>query len=529
MSVIVSRALDSQTSSPAGPIGVVGLWHLGSVTAACLADAGNQVIGVDRDRELVAGLQAGRPPVAEPGLAELLARHSPRMSFACEPDQLARARAAWVTFDTPVDDEDNADVEWVLAQAAELLAPLPADSLVVVSSQLPVGSVARLEQRCAAHSPHASAGALRFACVPENLRLGQAIACFRAGDRIVAGVRSERDRSELAELLAPFSAHVQWMRVESAEMSKHALNGFLATSVAFINEVAEICESVGADAEEVARALKSEQRIGPRAYLGPGDAFAGGTLARDISFLRALAGRRGLPDHVFAGVADGNAAHKQWTRRKLLELLGDGDGDGDDHGDADGDGDDHGDADGDGDRGGSPGDGGADGPHVGALAGRQVAVWGLTYKPGTDTLRRSSAVELCRWLARAGAGVRAHDPAVAALPAELAEAIELCPTPLAALAGAQALIVCTAWPDYLEIDPQAAVAALSAPALVLDPAGALRELFAGCSGVSYVRVGAAPQIRVRRLTLDRVHEAAAGVHVGSAPAEGEGEGEGEPA
>jgi UDPglucose 6-dehydrogenase len=439
-------------------IAVVGLWHLGCVTAACLADAGSEVVGVDPDECVIAALRVGHPPVAEPGLAELLLANASRLRFASEPDTLAVARRAWVTFDTPVDDDDNADVEWVLDRAVELLAPLPADSLVVVSSQLPVGSIARLAERCAVARVD---GGLRFACVPENLRLGRALESFRAPDRIVAGVRDERDRAELAALLAPFSTEVQWMRVESAEMTKHALNGFLATSVAFINEVAEICESVGADAEEVSRGLRSERRIGPRAYLGPGDAFAGGTLARDIGFLRVLARDSGLPAHVFAGVADGNAAHRHWTRRRLLELL-------------------------------------ADEPHAPrALEGRRVAVWGLTYKPGTDTLRRSSAIELCRWLVGAGAHVRAHDPAVAALPEDLAGELELCTSPLTAASGAEALVVCTAWPDYLEVPVDELVSAL-AVAQVIDPAGVLRERLATRADVRHVRVGTPLPIRARR-------------------------------
>jgi UDPglucose 6-dehydrogenase len=441
------------------PIGVVGLWHLGSVTAACVADAGNHVIGVDPDAGVIEGLLAGRPPVSEPGLADLLASNASRLDFTCEPWALAGARRAWVTFDTPVDDDDAADVEWVLEHSLELLAELPEDSLVIVSSQLPVGSIASLQERCAARRGD---GGLRFACVPENLRLGRALECFRARDRIVAGVRSERDHAELAELLAPFSDEVQWMRVESAEMTKHALNGFLATSVAFINEIAEICESVGADAEEVSRGLKSEQRIGQRAYLGPGDAFAGGTLARDIGFLRGLAKRRGLPAHVFAGVADGNTAHRHWTRRKLLELLGEAGGD-----------------------------------HQDALRGRRVAVWGLTYKPGTDTLRRSSAVELCRWLTSVGAEVSAHDPAVSALPADLAAGVELCASPLHALAGADALVVCTAWPEYLQVPVEDVFAAL-VNGLVVDPAGVLRGVLASHPGVRYVRVGSPLEILASR-------------------------------
>jgi UDPglucose 6-dehydrogenase len=440
-----------------GPIGVIGLWHLGSVTAACLAAAGSRVIGIDPDPLVVAELRGGRPPVSEPGLSELLAANAPRLSFDSEPRALAGARCAWVTFDTPVDDEDGADVEWVLAHAVELLAELPAHTLAIVSSQLPAGSIAELCARCAARR---GADDLRFACVPENLRLGRALASFRAPDRIVAGVRDEEDRRELAELLAPFGEEVQWMRVESAEMTKHALNSFLATSVAFINEIAEICESVGADAQEVSRGLKSERRIGPGAYLLAGDAFAGGTLARDVGFLRGLAERRGLPAHVLAGVADGNAAHRQWTRRKLLELLGNG----------------------------------ARGEL--ALAGRRVAIWGLTYKPGTDTLRRSSAIELCRWLVRAGATVRAHDPAVRALPADLADPVELCADPLQAARGAEALVLCTAWPAYLEA-PIEEILSVLAQRCIVDPAGALQSSISPHSEVAYIRVGAPSRERRR--------------------------------
>jgi|HubBroStandDraft_2_1064218.scaffolds.fasta_scaffold00408_7 UDPglucose 6-dehydrogenase len=445
-----------------GPIGVVGLWHLGSVTAGCLADAGNHVIAVDPDPAVIEGLLAGRAPVFEPGLDELLVRNMHHLDFSCEAGPLAGAHRAWVTFDTPVDDEDNADVDWVLQQAVELLSALPERSLVIVSSQLPVGSIATLQERCAERRAD---GGLRFACVPENLRLGRALESFRAGDRIVAGVRSQEDRTELAELLAPFSDDVQWMRVESAEMTKHALNGFLATSVAFINEIAAICESVGADAEEVSRGLKSEQRIGPRAYLGPGEAFAGGTLARDIGFLRGLAKHRGLPAHVFAGVADGNTAHKHWTRRKLLELLADGDPQEDR-----------------------------------ALADTRVAIWGLTYKPGTNTLRRSSAIELCRWLVVLGATIRAHDPAVGALPSDLADDVELCSTPVEVAIGADVLVVCTAWPDYLQVPIEELLAALALEQ-VIDPAGVLRAALAGHPNVRYARVGTPLEIRARRVSV----------------------------
>ena len=166
------------------------------------------------------------------------------------------------------------------------------------------------------------------------------------------------------------------MSVESAEMTKHAINAFLATSVTFINEIAALCEQTGADAKEVERGLKTEKRIGPSAYLGPGTAFAGGTLARDIVFLKALGTAVHLQTPVMDGVDASNREHRNWARRRLAATLA-------------------------------------------PLDGRIVAVWGLTYKPGTDTLRRSTAVELCRWLVQQGVHVRVHDPAAGELPPDL--------------------------------------------------------------------------------------------------------------
>ncbi|HEY2768523.1 MAG TPA: nucleotide sugar dehydrogenase [Solirubrobacteraceae bacterium] len=437
-----------------GLIGVVGLWHLGCVTSACLSEAGYDVAAVDPDVSVVEALTDGRAPLYEPGLDELIASNSARLNFSTDPEVLANTRRVWVTFDTPVDDDDRADVEWVLATTARLLESVPEGALVIVSSQLPVGSVAALQERCRLARGD---GGLRFACVPENLRLGRALEAFRSPERVIAGVHSEADRSEVAEIFAPFGVEIHWMRVESAEMTKHALNGFLATSVSFMNEIATICESVGADAAEVSQGLKSEARIGPRAYLDPGDAFAGGTLARDIGFLRDLAQSHGLSSHVSGGVADGNAAHKRWAQRRLLNLLGDRS------------------------------------REVDPLAGRTVAVWGLTYKAGTDTLRRSNAIELCGWLESVGATVKAHDPVVSDIPSNIGIDVELCANPYEAVAGADALVICTAWPDYRDVLADEVLSALAQP-LVIDPAGLLSASMATRSDVHYLRVGRAPGV-----------------------------------
>jgi UDPglucose 6-dehydrogenase len=274
---------------------------------------------------------------------------------------------------------------------------------------------------------------------------GEAIDVFTQPDRVVVGLRVEADRTRVEKLLRPFTDRIEWMSVESAEMTKHALNAFLATSIVFINEVASLCEAVGADAKEVERGLKSEARIGPQAYLAPGGAFAGGTLARDITFLTQLGTAHHMPTYLITAVHASNDAHKNWPRRKLQLLLGD-------------------------------------------LHGKQIAVWGLTYKPNTSTLRRSSSIELCMWLAAQGAQVQAHDPAVMILPAELAEQFVLCPTPIAALRNAEALLVATEWPEYQAYSSEAVVSTMHTP-LVVDPNRFLIRILGNDPRIRYAAVG----------------------------------------
>ena len=312
--------------------------------------------------------------------------------------------------------------------------------MILVSSQLPVGTTRLLEQ--------SSPPGRTFACSPENLRLGAAIDAFEEPDRIVVGIRPDRDRSQIEELFGSLAERIEWMDVESAELVKHGLNAFLAVSVAFANELATIAERVGADAAEVERGLKTERRIGPRAYLRPGAAFAGGTLARDVDYLTQIGEREHVPTHLLRAVRESNDEHRRWARRTLESLVG------------------------------------ADG----GLTGHVIGVWGLVYKHGTDTLRRSDSVQLCRELTGAGAVVRAHDSAVRALPDDLCGSFTLCPTPLAAAEGASAVVVETDWPAYRAVDAGGLVAAMRTP-IVVDANGFLSATLGDLPGVRYVRVG----------------------------------------
>jgi UDPglucose 6-dehydrogenase len=429
-------------------VAVIGMWHLGSVTAACLARLGHDVAGLDEDAARVAGLAAGRPPVAEPGLAELVAEGlaAGRLRFTTSVDEaVSGADVVWVAIDTPVDEDDRADVPAVEDAVARAFPFLSPDAMVLVSSQLPVGTTRRLQARHDAAYPGRN---VTFACSPENLRLGKALEVFLDPDRLVIGARDAAARARLAPLVASITDRVEWMSVESAEMVKHALNAFLATSVAFANEIATVCESVGADAPAVARALKSDARIGPRAYLSPGAAFAGGTLARDVVFLGELGDRHGRALPLLRSVKTSNDAHRGWPARRVVELLGD-------------------------------------------VRGRRIAIWGLTYKPGTDTLRRSSAIEWCRALGRQGAVIRAYDPAIGAVPWPVEDGdLELARTALGAVAGAEALIVSTEWPEFRDVAGDAV--ARAAPGLaVVDPSRFLAATLGVQPGLRYVTVGSA--------------------------------------
>ena len=384
---------------------VKGLWHLGSVTAACLASVGHKVVGLDPGAATIASLKRGKAPLFEPGLDDLLLAGISKgaLTFSCDPSEaLSEAEVLWVAFDTPVDDEDKADVVFVQKQIQIALKYLADGAVVLVSSQMPVGSMRELEAFANLHMPSKR---LNFACSPENLRLGKALEVFLKPDRIVVGVRNTETRRILENLLASITDRVEWMSIESAEMTKHAINAFLATSVTFANEIAAICELVGADAKDVERGMKTEARIGPRAYVSPGGPFAGGTLARDIAFLRIESEVHQLSTPLLSAVRLSNDEHKNWVRRKLQH-------------------------------------------HFGALDGVAITIWGLTYKPGTDTLRRSLAVELCDWLLVQGAKVSVFDPAVKQLPERWVGKVNHYLTALDAVAQAKALVIGTEWPEF---------------------------------------------------------------------------------
>jgi UDPglucose 6-dehydrogenase len=235
------------------------------------------------------------------------------------------------------------------------------------------------------------------------------------------------------------------MSIESAEMTKHALNAFLATSVVFINEIASLCEQVGANAREVELGLKSEERIGAKAYLRPGNAIAGGTLARDVNYLIQMGQQNTLETPLFSALLTSNHAHKQWSCRRMMDILKE-------------------------------------------LKNKTIATLGLTYKAGTDTLRRSSAVEMCQWLANQGARVLAYDPAVKVLPAEFTSFIQLKNTLTETLQNADAVVIATEWPEFNALSVEQLLAAIKQP-YVFDAGGFLAKSLGNDERIKYFSVG----------------------------------------
>jgi UDPglucose 6-dehydrogenase len=426
---------------------VFGLWHLGSVTSASLAKLGHEVVGLDFNPGLIKDLQNAKAPISEPGLNELICNcfSEKTLNFTIDPYfALKDAEVLWIAFDTPVDEQDNADPFYIEKNFGEVARFIVDQTKIIISSQVPVGFTQYLQNQFFKKFPSKK---IFFAYSPENLRLGKSIKIFLEPDRIIIGVHPG-EKDIFYPIFSSICDRLEWMSIESAEMTKHAINAFLATSVCFSNEIATLCEYVGANAKEVERGLKTEERIGPKAYLSPGNAFSGGTLARDIRFLQKLGNTNHLPVYLMNSVLVSNEFHKTWIQRKCLETMGD-------------------------------------------LKGKTISIWGLTYKPGTNTLRRSLSVELCKWLKDQGAEVTAFDPVIDELPPELQQIFSLTKSILNSVENADCIILSTEWPVFQKIDEETITNMRGK--IIIDPNGFIENIFGNAQKIQYFAVGRSNQ------------------------------------
>ena len=418
------------------PIGVVGVGWVGLVTASCLAELGHNVIAMDVDADKIARLEKGEIPIHEPGLGDVVSRNRERLRFTTSPDELlAGARLLFCCVDTPPTYSGDADLSRVHAVIETL--PEGGEHVLIMKSTVPSGTGAAIRR---------SKPQLTYVSCPEFLKEGTAVSDFLHPDRVVIGADpgDEAAGDAVEELYARLGGEIVRTDVASAEMIKLASNAFLATKISFINEIANVCEAVGADVGEVARGMGLDARIGPR-FLRAGIGWGGSCFGKDTIALKKLAGNTGYHFQLLTAVIDVNELQKRRVVQKLEK-------------------------------------------HLGSLVGKRVALLGLAFKPNTDDMREASSLVLSARLQGEGAVVVAYDPVAEQRAGDLLPAVEMRRSALDAVEGADAAVLVTEWPEFAELD-WVEVASRMANPLLIDGRNFIDPEAVRAGGLIYEGIG----------------------------------------
>jgi UDPglucose 6-dehydrogenase len=429
----------SSSYSDREPIGVIGTGDVGLVTAAGFAELGNDVWCIDIDAEKIQGLKEGRIPIWEPGLADLVERHRGRLHFSTDlADALEHARLLFVAVGTPQTYSGDADLSSVHA----VVDAMPASDrhALVMKSTVPVGTGEAIKRAFAERGK----GGFSYVSCPEFLKEGSAVKDFLAPDRVVVGDDGDWAGDAVVALYEPLQAPLVRTDIKSAEMVKLASNAFLATKISFINEIANVCEETGADVVEVARGMGLDDRIGPK-FLQAGIGFGGSCFPKDVTALKQLAGNSGYHFQLLNAVIEVNELQKRRVIAKLQK-------------------------------------------HLGSLVGKEIGLLGLAFKPNTDDMREASSLVLSSRLQGAGARVRAYDPVAEAEARKLIAGVEFAATAAEAVAGADAVVLVTEWPEFKALD-LGAMAASMRGTLLVDGRNFLDPVAAGAAGFIYEAIG----------------------------------------
>jgi UDPglucose 6-dehydrogenase len=424
------------------PVGVVGVGWVGLVTAACFAELGHPVIARDIVPEKVESLSRGETTIHEPGLDELLARNAERLTFTTDMGELLdSARLLFVCVDTPPTVSGDADLSRVRSVVEELRAD--GNHVLVMKSTVPAGTGESIRREMPG---------LSYVSCPEFLKEGSAVEDFMHPDRVVIGADrgDEEAAGAVAALYEPLGGEIVRTDVASAEMIKLASNAFLATKISFINEIANVCEEVGADVGQVARGMGLDERIGP-SFLRAGIGYGGSCFPKDVTALKMLAGNTGYHFQLLGAVIEVNELQK---RRVIGKLQG----------------------------------------RLGSLAGKRVALLGLAFKPNTDDMREASSLVLAARLQGEGADVVAYDPVADERAAELLPAVEMAGSALEALEGADAAVLVTEWPEFAGLDWGEAAGRMAHP-LLIDGRNFLDAKYLIASGFEYEGIGVPTAVR----------------------------------
>lgn len=436
-------------------IAMIGTGYVGLVSGACFAELGHDVTCIDIDPAKIELLEAGGVPIYEPGLEDMVGRNvaAKRLTFTTEVSEgVPGADAVFIAVGTPPrPDDGHADLRFVHAAAEAAAAAMTGFTVIVDKSTVPVGTAREVSEIIGR-----TRDAEEFAVVsnPEFLREGAAIGDFLEPDRIVVGVPSVEAAEVMRAIYKPLTDRGVPLLVtdpESAELIKYAANGFLAVKIGFINEIADICERTGANVGEVAKGIGLDSRIGPK-FLMPGPGYGGSCFPKDTLELAATARKSGAPSRIVEAVVESNDRRKSGMASRVAALVG------------------------------------------GSLAGKRVAVLGLTFKAGTDDMRESPSIDIVAALRADGARVAVHDPKGMDVAKMLLKDVEWADNAYDAMKGASAAVIVTEWVDYATMDLERAKEALEEPVLV-----DLRNLFdpaeMASKGFIYSSVGrAAPSV-----------------------------------
>ena len=407
-------------------IAILGSGYVGLVSGACLSEFGHQVICIDTDQGKIAQLRAGDIPIYEPGLEDLVKRNvaGRRLSFSTEIADIAGAQAIFIAVGTPSRRGDgHADMTYVHAAAAQIAAALKDYAVIVTKSTVPVGTSRAVAEIVRKTNPKAS---FDIASNPEFLREGSAIEDFLRPDRVVIGVDGERAREVMRQVYRPLflrDTPILFTRLETSELIKYSANAFLAMKITFINQIADLCEQVGADVQDVARGIGFDGRIGSK-FLHPSPGFGGSCFPKDTRALIQTARDAGAPLSLIEATLESNEARKRRMAERILEALGS-----------------------------DP-------------AGKAVAVLGLTFKPNTDDMREAASLAILPALIARGVQVRAHDPEGMAEARKQLPDLDYCEDPYQAMEGADALVILTEWNSYRSLDLDRVKSLLKAPVFI---------------------------------------------------------------
>ncbi len=428
---------------------MIGSGYVGLVSGACFADFGHDVVCVDKDAGKIASLKAGRMPIYEPGLEQLVAGNvaAGRLSFTTDlTTAVAGADAIFIGVGTPSRRGDgHADLSYVYAATREIAGAVTGPTVVVTKSTVPVGTGDEVERILRKARPEMD---IAVVSNPEFLREGAAIGDFKRPDRVVIGTDDERARGVMREVYRPLYINdnpILFTSRRTSELTKYAANAFLATKITFINEIADLCEAVGADVQDVSRGIGLDNRIG-RKFLHAGPGYGGSCFPKDTLALLKTAEDFESPVHIVEAVVKVNEARKRAMGRKVLAALG------------------------------------------GEARGRTVALLGLTFKPNTDDMRDAPSVAIATALADAGVTVRAHDPEGTEQAKALMPDLTYCADPYEAATGADAVVIVTEWDAFRAIDLKRLKAAMAGDVLV-DLRNIYRREAAEAVGFIYAGIG----------------------------------------